>query len=243
MTDLQQSESINLDGIHIEIRRSNRRKTLALEVGNKGVIARAPMRMRFKSIEQFILSKQNWIKHHLSNLNPPLPALELIDGAELLYRGRTYRLLVSLGARQKVSLNDHTMTINVPIKQSHLSVHDSVQTKLVKWYKKSALELLEQRVNYFSTIMDMGVSADVISKVRDYKRRWGSCDHKGQLSFNWRIIMAPPEILDYVVVHELAHRIEFNHSKRFWSIVEAIVPDRKDKQQWLNNNGAAFYRL
>lgn len=243
MPELQHNDVVYLSDLQVEIKRSNKRKTLALEVGVKGVIARAPMRMRLKTIEQFIVSKESWIRHHLSNVTPALPALELKDGAQLLYQGETYRLCVSVGRRQQVAVNPHTMQINVPIKQTHLNLHDSVQTKLIKWYKKSALEQLEQRVAYFSNAMDMDVGAEIISKVRDYKRRWGSCDHKGQLSFNWRIIMAPPETLDYVVVHELAHRFEFNHSKRFWSIVAATMPDWKNKQQWLNQNGASLYRF
>lgn len=240
MFGLNDIETVDLDGIHVEIKRSERRKTLNIEVGNKGVIARAPLRMRFKTIEQFILSKQDWIKRHLSTLAPPAPPLELKDGAKLLYQGTVFRLIVSLGQRRKVQLNQHANIINVPIMHSHLSVHERSRTKLINWYKEVALEQLEKRVSHFSELMQITGS---ISKVRDYKRRWGSCDHKGQLSFNWRIIMAPPEVLDYVVVHELAHCVEFNHSKRFWAIVESIFPDWKDQRDWLNTYGTRLYQF
>jgi len=80
-------------------------------------------------------------------------------------------------------------------------------------------------------------------KVRDYKRRWGSCDHRGDLSFNWRIVMAPSNVIDYVVIHEIAHLKEFNHSVKFWRIVEQQMPDWKDQQQWLKTNGAVLYRV
>lgn len=240
MFGLNDIETINLDGIQIEIKRSAKRKTLNIEVGNKGVIARAPLRMRFKTIEQFIVSKQDWIKRHVSTLKPPTPPLELKDGVELMYQGVIYYLSISHGQRRKVQLNEHSNTINVPIMNSHLSVHERSRTKLIKWYKQVALDQIERRVDHFSALMQLQGS---VSKVRDYKRRWGSCDHKGQLSFNWRIIMAPPEVLDYVVVHELAHCIEFNHSKRFWSIVESFLPNWKDQRDWLNTNGSHLYRF
>jgi len=98
-------------------------------------------------------------------------------------------------------------------------------------------------VAYYAPLMDVERSTKQEIKVREYKRRWGSCDHLGSLSFNWRIIMAPTDVLDYVVIHELAHCHEFNHSKRFWNLVAQQMPDWKDKQDWLHINGGALYQF
>lgn len=73
--------------------------------------------------------------------------------------------------------------------------------------------------------------------VRDQKTRWGSCSARGNLNFNWRLILAPEPVLDYVVIHELAHRKEMNHSKQFWDIVEAMMPDYRTQRQWLKEHG------
>ena len=101
---------------------------------------------------------------------------------------------------------------------------------------------LELRVhNQAGKMLTNGVTPKI--KVRDYKRRWGSCDQRGDLSFNWRIIMAPERVMDYVVVHELAHLQEFNHSRRFWNIVEQEMSDWREQQRWLSDNGSLLYRF
>ena len=85
----------------------------------------------------------------------------------------------------------------------------------------------------------MGISYGMIS-IREQKTRWGSCSSKGNLNFNWKLILMPEEILDYVVVHELAHRKEMNHSRAFWAIVEQVLPDYQERRDWLKKNGS-FY--
>lgn len=103
--------------------------------------------------------------------------------------------------------------------------------------KNLAKRVLEQKCEWFAA--QMSVTYGTIS-VREQKTRWGSCSAKGNLNFNWKLVLMPEEILDYVVVHELAHRKEMNHSPAFWSIVEQYVPDYKEKRIWLKKNGAAY---
>ena len=101
-------------------------------------------------------------------------------------------------------------------------------------YRKKALEALRARVEYFAELM--GVSYGSV-KIGAAKTRWGSCSGKGNLNFHWKLILMPPEILDYVVVHELAHRKEMNHSPRFWAQVEKIMPDYRTRRKWLRDFG------
>lgn len=103
--------------------------------------------------------------------------------------------------------------------------------------KKEAKKRIPERIAYYAKLM--GVSYGRIA-VREQKTRWGSCSAAGNLNFNWKLILMPPEILDYVVVHELAHRKELNHSKAFWSVVEQILPDYKERRRWLKTEGALF---
>ncbi len=112
--------------------------------------------------------------------------------------------------------------------------------ELEKRYRKAAMDYIPKRVAYYAGIMD--VSYSKIS-IRDAKTRWGSCSSSGNLSFSWRLMLAPFSVLDYVVVHELCHRVHMNHSKEFWHLVEHYIPDYKIKRKWLKENGKHLHVL
>ena len=114
-----------------------------------------------------------------------------------------------------------------------------IKTYLEKWYIHEAYQKLEEKVMRYSKIIR--VSPREI-KVRNYKTRWGSCDNKGRLTFNFHLIKAPHEIVDYVVIHELCHMIQPNHSKFFWNEVARFDPYFKDHKKWLKLNGADLIR-
>ena len=101
-------------------------------------------------------------------------------------------------------------------------------------YRKEARRRITERAAYFAE--KMGVDDGRIA-IKAAKTRWGSCSAQGNLNFHWKLILMPPAILDYVVVHELAHRIEMNHSPRFWTQVERILPDYRERRRWLKENG------
>lgn len=105
-------------------------------------------------------------------------------------------------------------------------------------YIELARDIFTRKVSWYARIM--GVTYGRIA-IREQKTRWGSCSSKGNLNFNWRLIFAPPEVLDYVVVHELAHRREMNHSKAFYNIVESVLPDYKKSRRWLRENGESLW--
>ena len=234
------NETIDLDGLTIQILRSARRRTLSLEVGHEGVKARAPERMRDATIKQFIASKRNWIEITLAKLPPLHAPLSLQNGCELLVLGQTYPLLITEG--QKPIYIDANQQLVVPVSNRTNSPEHALRNKLIKWYKQVAMRHLELRVrNQAGKMLSSSIAPKI--KVRDYKRRWGSCDHRGDLSFNWRIIMAPERVMDYVVVHELAHLQEFNHSRRFWNIIEQEISDWREQQRWLSDNGSLLYRF
>ena len=111
---------------------------------------------------------------------------------------------------------------------------------LEKRYRKAAKIYIPQRVEYYSK--QMGGSYQTVS-IREQKTRWGSCSSNHTLSFNWRLMLAPPQVLDYVIVHELCHLTHMNHSKEFWDLVEKIMPDYKEKKQWLKENGHLLYEI
>ncbi len=238
---MSKPESITIDDLVVQIIRTARRKTLSIEVSHQGVKARAPLRMRHSSIVDFVIAKQSWINRHRQNLPARKPELRLIDGAELWLHGERQHLSIIQGSNKLISLTQDSIV--VPVRKSKLPLEQTVKNKLLRWYKSIAYDELLRKVAYHSRQMNIPTNKSLNIKVRDYKRRWGSCDSNGDLSFNWRIIQAPSGILDYVVVHELAHCHEFNHSKKFWRIVEKQMPDWKQRQSWLHKNGAALYQL
>ena len=119
---------------------------------------------------------------------------------------------------------------NVPVQKEKTPS----EKRLEAIYRKAAREYFPKRVSHYAHML--GVTYGKIS-IRDQKTRWGSCSSEGNLSFNWRLILAPPDVLDYVVIHELCHRKEMNHSKEFWALVESLMPDYKERRKWLRENG------
>ena len=115
----------------------------------------------------------------------------------------------------------------------HLS--DAQKLSLEKRYRELARRYIEQRVQHYTKLLN--VSYQNIT-IREQKTRWGSCSSKGTLSFHWRLILAPPKVLDYVVVHETCHLLFMNHSKEFWLEVENLMPDYQTHRTWLKKNGA-----
>ena len=109
-----------------------------------------------------------------------------------------------------------------------------LKVSIEQWYRTKALGRLIEKTKRYSTILK--VEPTTIN-LKDYKAMWGSCSPKGVISYNWRIVLAPHKIVDYIVVHELCHLIEPNHSPRYWRQVRSVVPDYKNSKEWLKNNG------
>ena len=107
-------------------------------------------------------------------------------------------------------------------------------------YIKIARDIFTQKTAYYASILNVTYGRITI---REQKTRWGSCSSEGNLNFNWRLIFAPEEVLDYIVVHELAHRREMNHSQAFYAIVKSILPDYKKSQKWLRDNGRSLWTV
>lgn len=111
---------------------------------------------------------------------------------------------------------------------------EQLKAAILNWYRKEADRIVRERVAYFSNLIEECVGT---IRIKEQKSRWGSCSGKGNLNFNWRLILAPPEVLDYVVVHELCHLKFMNHSSDFWFHVSEILPDYKRWNSWLKQNG------
>ena len=124
----------------------------------------------------------------------------------------------------------HLEQAQANLEKRRASAHPPLSAEERARYIMIARDIFTRKVEYYGRI-----------SIREQKTRWGSCSSKGDLNFNWRLILAPEEVLDYVVVHELAHRREMNHSKAFYAIVESVLPDYRRAQKWLKDNGQSLW--
>jgi predicted metal-dependent hydrolase len=205
----------------------SKRKTLALEITRQGeVLVRAPLRVSAKYIQKFFTSQQAWLLKKLEGLKSIKPR-EYKEGETFWYLGESYDL--RLVERRKPLLDLH----------NHFLLARSAQVKareiFMRWYKAEAKALIQDRVEHYSRLM--GLACNHI-RITQAQTRWGSCSRKNNINFSFSLIMAPQEVIDYVVVHELAHIKEKNHSRRFWTEVAQIIPDYKKLRKWLKDNGS-----
>ncbi len=148
---------------------------------------------------------------------------------ELLYLGRKYPLQVQLKQEAIIEFTDKFYIAHSGFK--------NLERYLTSWYKLEARKLIQIRLNYFAS--NSGLTYNTMS-IADTRSRWGSCNKKGDLRFNWRLIMSPQPVIDYVISHELAHLTEMNHSRQFWEKVRKMFPLYRQYRTWLKRNGEAL---
>ncbi len=194
----------------------------------------APQGYDQQRLLSFITRKQHWILAHLDRIaalpTAPDAASPLPDHITFLGTERTINVTVAPRKRATVRHDAARFTIIVPEERQ-------ARAALEGWLREAARFAIVARVERRAA--EMGLTYGQVA-IRDQKTRWGSCSHAGNLNFNWRLVLAPPAVLDYVVVHELAHRVEMNHSARFWRIVTRHCPTTKEQRLWLRKHGAAL---
>jgi hypothetical protein len=219
--------------IAYDLRLSPRRSTVSITVEPaRGVIVAAPQGVSSAALEGILLRKAPWIIRKLREAPPaPQPApKEFVSGESFPYLGRRYRLKVREDDRLSVALRGDRIIVTLPGKDDA----SAVRAALVKWFEERARERLPERVDLYSARMGVAPSRVV---VKHQERRWGSCARDGAIYLNWRIIMVPLSVVDYLVVHELCHLKVRAHSQDFWHAVECVLPDQKQRRDWLRRNG------
>ncbi len=211
----------------------SKRRTIALIIERDGTLTvRAPMRATKAMIEQFIHEKADWITRTREKIKliPAKPERQFMDGETFLFLGSSFNL--KLVGRQKPDLQfENGFTLNAAAQKKGRQI-------FTNWYKARALEIISERVNHYAKQHNFDPKQVKISSA---KTRWGSCSANGTLNFTWRLIMSPLSVIDYVVVHELAHLRVKDHSRKFWQLVESIDPDYKAKRKWLREHGETLY--
>lgn len=218
-----------MDEIKIEKVIRSKRKTIALEVTESAtLIIKAPYLVSNKTIDEVIQRHIKWIKKRISSAKniEKSSGKEFVSGESFLYLGRTYRLFL-VKEQKEVLKFDSGFYLREDMKPF-------VRDIFTLWYKNAARKFILERVNYYSNLTGIKYNG---AKITSAMKRLGSCSIKGNLSFTYRLIMAPLPVIDYVVVHELCHILEHNHSKDFWRNVKIILPFYKEQREWLKENG------
>lgn len=223
-----------VDDLRFDVQRSERRRTMRLTVDRGGELLLAvPAGCSTSEMERFVREKRLWIYTRLAEkdaLYRPLPKKEFVNGEGFPYLGRHYRLLLVREQRESVALVDGRLRLV-------RSEAANGARRLRQWYIERASQWLPARVAPLAQRVGREPRRVV---VRDLGFRWGSCGASERVNFHWKTMMLPPRIVDYVIVHELAHLFEPNHTPKFWARVERTMPDFATRRDWLREHAAAL---
>jgi predicted metal-dependent hydrolase len=214
------------------IRSKKRRRTMSVRIKEDGkIVIYVPYRTMQDEIERFIEKSRSWVSQRLSERERSIRETKrgFAPGERFFYLGESYPLSIEpngdKGPPLKLSFGKFILDGNRI---------DEARDLFTQWYRAEAKETLEERVDYYSHRLLLFPKAVRITSARS---RWGSCSSDNRLSFSWRIMMASLDVIDYILIHELAHIKEKNHSRRFWSYLESVIPDYKERRIWLKENG------
>lgn len=236
----------NNETIQVHIIRS-KRKTVCMSVNKDGsVTVKAPLRYPTdKEISDFVEQKIDWVLKQ-REIHEDREDMRLVRRFEtdysFPYLGEERLVEMQRGKKNEFSYENGKIVIKTPFysalendyeaEENKVAI-EKLQNDLKKWYKKQAADYITKRVEYYKDIV--GVTVNSVS-IKSRKSQWGSCDSNGDVTFSWRLVMARPEAIDYVVIHELCHRKHMDHSSAFWNQVKKYIPDYKKQKQWLEEN-------
>lgn len=221
---------MKVDAHHLinKIERSKRKTISLIVTENSELVVRAPLKVGLNYINDVVESKKNWILKKIEEQKQRYVApKEYTEYTKLLYLGKEHNLEIIQNAIYAVKYEDNVFKIS-----SDCINHAKEYFEL--WYKKQARIYLTERLNSIAAEHNFVVNNVRISTA---DKRWGSCSSKTNINLSYKLIMAPISVIDYVIIHELAHTREMNHSTKFWAIVESIMPNYRQERLWLKQNG------
>jgi predicted metal-dependent hydrolase len=222
------------NGFVAAIIRSPNRKTVAIKIQKGKVYVLVPECLTLAAIESLVAKKNRWINEKLAIQNEiiAIKPKEFVSGEAFSYLGRNHPLKIESGLYPVIKLHQNELVVSVRDKTADNA--QAIKQLLIKWYKQQAESELRDKTERYSRII--GVNPSSIT-IKSFKSRWGSCSIAGGIQYNWKIIIAPDWIVNYVVIHELCHILHHNHSPAFWKAVENYCHDYRDCSAWLKING------
>jgi len=228
--------TVTFGELSFELRHSAKRRTVGITVERDGsLILDTPPEISTDALAKVVQAKRFWIYSKILKkkaMTAPLHSREYVTGEGFYYLGRSYRLKL---------VDENSAQPALRLYQSRFEFQRSAKefgkTYFIDWYRLHLLPILEQEINQLKN--RVGAEPRSIN-IRELGYRWGSCGHKGDLNFHWRVALLPRSAISYIVSHELIHLVEPNHTKDFWERLERIIPDYSDRKEWLAKNGAAY---
>jgi hypothetical protein len=228
------------DRLEYRLRRSNR-KSVGISVERDGkIMVTAPHQAELIDIEKFVSEKRIWIYQKLAKkkaVNRKKPMREFVNGQGFLYLGKSYRLKLIDDTGIKSGRSSKTAPLRLWHGYFELAETEKAKARnhFMSWYRKQIKKQLKERMPRYDKRIGVKVKD---FRILDLGHRWASCGRNGVINFNWRSVMAPVWVFDYILVHELVHLIERGHTDRFWCMVARVMPDYEEYARWLNENGA-----
>lgn len=221
--------------VAVDLRRHPRARNYTLRVAGpaRAPVLTMPKRGTLNEARRFLDRHSKWLQRQIERLPP---ATAIADGKPIPFRGVMHLIRHEVGTRG-------TVIIEADVEQPTLVVFGDarhIRRRVVDFMKREAKRDIEWAVIRHQ--LTIGIRARAI-RIRDQTSRWGSCSAGGHLSFSWRLVMAPPFVLDYLAAHEVAHLSELNHSRRFWRLCEAMAPETSAARAWLLHNGPALHAI
>ena len=222
-----------------------KRKSVQLKVfSSTHLEITAPSNFPQSNVEKILQEKSNWIIKkidHLKSVATNPINKSITHGEQVLYLGDPHTLvfIVEANAKPRIYAQDQQIFIHTPLLNMNQTI-SLIELLLKQWYWQNAQQQLKNQTTFWSK--KIGVKPEQIT-IKEQKSRWGSCSSKGNINYNWRIIMAPPEVLDYLVIHELCHLRVPNHSPLFWQEVARFSPNFKQQRTWLKDNGTLLMNI
>lgn len=212
----------------------SKRRTIGLRIDERGLTVNAPLRASEKWLHSVLLEKAEWVVEKLESWQSKrAPVIEWRDGASIPFRAETFVLqLVPKVRGAKPRLQEEVLL--VPVGED--AEAERIEKAVTAWYRIEALRVFEECIAHFSPLMNVSPREIKLSSART---QWGSCTVHRVVRLNWRLVKMPLHLIDYVVVHELAHLVEMNHSAAFWRVVESACPDYKRCRKELHSYGIA----
>jgi predicted metal-dependent hydrolase len=230
------TEYVQGNGFIAQVSRTDRVKSATIKVEGGTVVVVVPRTLTEERIKKLLDDKKLWIKQKIAlhTQTKTTNEKQYVSGEAFSYLGRNYRLKVTEGALTPIKLVQGRLVISAP---KGLSQSKLVKYALTGWFRRRAELKLREKLIRYSPIVGVETNG---YKVKEFQSRWGSCTPSGRVDFNWKIIMAPNRVVDYVVVHELCHLKQHDHSPQFWKLVESIMPDYLECKEWLREHGAGL---
>lgn len=228
--------------IRYRIIRTGSRRSVGIAVTPAGsVVVRAPKAVSSRTLKKIVRTKAPWIYKKLLNFSELHSSghagKEFVSGETFKYLGRGHRLRISHGEFAACSLVNGRFIVAIPPCKSRRKQAAAVRLSLIAWYHPHASKRLNERVAYWSRKMGLRPPRLILC---DQRQRWGSCNATGDLRINWRVIQAPLKLVDYVIVHELAHLVYPDHSKSYWKLVKRTLPDFEIRKETLRMTGKDY---